>query len=313
MTVVVLSDLRDSCGQSLAALSASRSFLLSRVSLFQNASVVSQDLSQYSGCSAQLKVVRAGASRGVLRSPIGHSWQERTIVSLCGDDASSVDATTSASASWTCGRHSASLAVMKMRVVRALHMHLPWTEAHLKQPVRRHLLKRGCICTQPSSLPCSRGGPYGCAPSLCAGKRRVTHVFLFGGRALFAVGRFSVPYRPLLASSARLLFASGVASPLCSEGTAPFAVSATGAAIASRRSGDGRSLRFSSLVQHGISLLFQISGASERRGSFQKQPWRQRHLIRLQVPRALLAPGAPSGISVSSTTDEIFPVVPDLG
>ena len=187
-------DLRESCRQSLTALSASRSFLLSPVSLFQNASVVSQDLSQYGGRSAQLKVVRAGASRGVLRSPVGHPWQQRTLVSLCGDNASSVDGTTSAS-----------LAVMKTRVVRALHMPFPWTEAHLKQPVRRHLLKRGCVCTQPSSLPCSRGGPHESAPSLCAGERRLAHGFsLWWPGALFAVGRLSVPYRPLLASSARL-------------------------------------------------------------------------------------------------------------
>ena len=113
--------------------------------------------------------------------------------------------------------------------------------------------------------------------SLCqhfAGRRRMTH-----GRSSFVARRSSL--------------SGGSACPCTrrSGGTVPFAVSATGA----QRTGDWDYLRFPALLQHGISLLLGILGLSGRRWSFKKRPGRRRHLVRLQVPRALLTSGAPSG------------------
>ena len=51
--------------------------------------------------------------------------------------------------------------------------------------------------------------------------------------------------------------------------------------------------------------MFQTFKVSGRRWSSQKEPWRWRHSMELQVPRALLA--------VSSAADELFSVVQHLG
>ena len=114
----------------------------------------------------------------------------------------------------------------------------------LSPPSRAHTKE----LTQPSSFPCSRRNipQVGISAfekdwfgSVCvrtfAVCRRADDArpLRFGGQALFAVRRLSVTVSVRIESR-------GTAVSEISGGTAPFAVSATGAASASRRTGNGR-------------------------------------------------------------------------